>query len=472
MTAKFFDEKAFNPQVFGKYLQKAPNFKNLKMIKSGAIARSPYLASLFNAQTGNAYMTIPYSDGELKGDPVNYDGKTDIPTYGTRTYTRSIQSFGRAIGWTESDFAIDITSGYDAMSQVVATGVNDYWAAYDQSILLSVLKGIFNVSDGAANLEFVDKHTTDITSATGEDSQGNPLNCVRPATLNTATQRACGDNKDIFSLVFVHSSVATNLENMRLIKYLQYTDKNGIQQDLSIATWNGRTVIVTDEVPTKTVVTGGTAGVYTLTITTAFEAGETITVNGITYRCVTSPSAGSPNEFAEGSSAADQATSLAALIGANETEFTVAATAGGAMTFTQKIPGRGVIPSVFVSDSSTGSSTIEQTTAGVAGTEDTTYTTYILGSKSIILEPLRVYRPQEMVRSALTNGGMTTLVTRRRRIIWPFGFSYLNDESLSAETPDFENGANWTIMNTGGCPATRSYIPHKTIPIAKIVSKG
>ena len=31
-------------------------------------------------------------------------------------------------------------------------------------------------------------------------------------------QQACGDNKSIFKLVIMHSAVATNLENLRLMK--------------------------------------------------------------------------------------------------------------------------------------------------------------------------------------------------------------------------------------------------------------
>lgn len=41
----------------------------------------------------------------------------------------------------------------------------------------------------------------------------------------------------------MHSEVATNLENLQLLKYLTYTDADGIQRDLGLATWNGRMVI-------------------------------------------------------------------------------------------------------------------------------------------------------------------------------------------------------------------------------------
>jgi hypothetical protein len=50
-------------------------------------------------------------------------------------------------------------------------------------------------------------------------------------------------------MVFMHSTVAKNLENLKLLEWMKGTDANGIQRDLTMATWNGRTVIVDDGMP-------------------------------------------------------------------------------------------------------------------------------------------------------------------------------------------------------------------------------
>ncbi|EIA28420.1 hypothetical protein SFB6_048G0, partial [Candidatus Arthromitus sp. SFB-co] len=84
--------------------------------------------------------------------------------------------------------------------------------------------------------EFIEKHTYDLSAKTGDDSK------VSSSTLNKAIQQACGDNKNIFKLVIMHSEVATNLENMKLLKYMTQTDANGIERELSLGTWNGRIV--------------------------------------------------------------------------------------------------------------------------------------------------------------------------------------------------------------------------------------
>jgi hypothetical protein len=94
---------------------------------------------------------------------------------------------------------------------------------------------------GAANTPFVEKHTTDITA--------NGDGMVDATTLNTAAQNACGDNKGIFSVAVMHSIVATHLENLHLLEYLKYTDASGVQRNLNLATWNGRTVLIDDGVP-------------------------------------------------------------------------------------------------------------------------------------------------------------------------------------------------------------------------------
>ena len=64
---------------------------------------------------------------------------------------------------------------------------------------------------------------------------------------------ACGDHKDQFGLAIMHSDVAKTLENKQLLEFWKYTDANGIQRPMNIASANGYTVIVDDGVPCVTV---------------------------------------------------------------------------------------------------------------------------------------------------------------------------------------------------------------------------
>lgn len=247
-----FDAKSFNAEAFGKYSQTIPQPNKNELIKSRAITLNAEIKNALSSQTGSAYATLPMF-GRIGGDPVNYDGGTDITSTNLDTYERSVVAIGRAAAWTERDFSVDITAGVDFMSEV-AKQVSYYWDGVNTGILLSILKGIFSMT-GAANLKFVNGHTFDIT--------GNTDANVSATTLNSAIQQASGDKKAKFTLVIMHSAVATNLENMNLLQYLKYTDAQGIQRALPLATWNGKMVLVDDGMPTEEVAESGDVPAYT-----------------------------------------------------------------------------------------------------------------------------------------------------------------------------------------------------------------
>ena len=118
-------------------------------------------------------------------------------------------------------------------------------------MLLAILTGVYSMSTEGEGIaatsaaEFLEKHTFDISGETGEAAM------VGSTTLNKAIQKACGDNKNIFKLVVMHSEVATNLENVKLLKYMTQTDADGIERELALATWNGRTVLIDDNMPVE-----------------------------------------------------------------------------------------------------------------------------------------------------------------------------------------------------------------------------
>lgn len=242
MAVTQFDSKTFNPEAFGSYVDTIPKLNKNELIKSGALVQSASIKNLLGSQTGSFYGTVPMF-GRIGGAPVNYDGGTKITATGMETYSRSVIAMGRAKAWTERDFSIDITSGVDFMSEV-GKQVAGYWDDVNTEILFSVLKGIFAMS-ATKHKDFVDAHTLDITA--------DSTNVVGATTLNNAIQKASGDQKSKFTMVLMHSVVATNLENLQLLDYLKYTDASGIQRNLALATWNGRTVLIDDGMPVEEV---------------------------------------------------------------------------------------------------------------------------------------------------------------------------------------------------------------------------
>lgn len=263
MAGEKFDSKSFNPQAFGAYTERIPNLKKNELIRSGALKGNADIKNTFSSQTGTVYAVLPMH-GLIGGTALNYDGETDLTSNGTETFERGVVVVGRMNGWTEKDFSEDVTGGVNFMDNV-SSQVSDYKAELDQLTLTKILEGIFAMT-GTKNLEFVTKHTTDITAVEGEDKDGNLNSNVGSTTLNNAIQKASGDNKSKFTMAIMHSQVATNLENLKLLKYMTQTDANGVERELTLASWNGRTVLIDDSVPAVEVAavpesgTEGTAG--------------------------------------------------------------------------------------------------------------------------------------------------------------------------------------------------------------------
>ena len=395
-----FDSKSFNPQAFGHYVKNVPNVTKTELAKSGAVGVNEEARTALSSQTGSLYARIPYF-GRISGSTSqNNDGATDITSTNTTTYEQGFITASRMDGWTERSFSKNITAGVDFMDNV-GNQISDYKMQVKQAMLLAILNGIFSMTTTGntvasnAAAAFLAAHVYNIANETGD------AGLVGASTLNSAIQQACGDNKNIFSLVIMHSTVATHLENLRLIKYLTQTDANGIQRDLALGTWNGRTVLIDDGMPSSV----------------GFMDGTSSDANAI--KLVANSATPSTGEM--------KLNAVVNYVG----KKTLAA-------------GNYVIPI-------------------------TTYTTYVLGNGAIILDDIGDAVPYEMSREPKVNGGQDTLYVRDRFICGVDGISFEKPASItaSASNVDLATGANWNIINDGS-----TAIPHKSIAIVKIVSRG
>ena len=193
-----FDSKIFNGEVFGKYVERVPDLKRNELLKAGVLRARPDLGTMLDEQTGGNYIKVPMK-GLLDGEVLNYDGSTDIEATSTETFSQGMIVVGRAKAWIEKDFSYELT-GVDFMDNV-AEQVSKYFENVDQDTILAILKGVFSM-----NSEDIKKHITDISA--NEDS-----NVFGVTTLNSAINKACGQNKGIFKVIIMHSDVSTSLEN-------------------------------------------------------------------------------------------------------------------------------------------------------------------------------------------------------------------------------------------------------------------
>lgn len=453
-----FDAKLFNAEVFQQYVDRIPNTKLNELIRSRAIRQRPDLVSVMQDQVGGNYITTPLL-GLIRGaQPVNYDGQTNITSNNTKTFSHSRVVVGRAAAWTEKDFSYDITGGVDFMENV-AQQLADYWDEIDQDTIVSILKGIFSMTD-AAGAEFVNKHTYNVTTKTNSEGKTGIMDAT---TLNTAMQKACGDNKGIFSLAIMHSFVATNLENLKVLVYLKYNDANGMERDLAMATLNGRLVMIDDSMPTEQIET--TAGVYTVTLSGTPVTGEKYTVAGETF---TVASTQTTNAIVEGI--------VAAINADTSSPYTAVKTSTTVITLTEKTGKYGTGEPV-VSAEGVGTADPSTTLTVATSTEpvvSTAYTTFVLGDGSIEYTNCGAKVPYEMDRDPKVNGGQDTLYTRQRKCFAPYGISFvgINDiATLSPTNAELETGSHWELVNSNE-NSNKEYIDHKAIAIARIISLG
>lgn len=244
-----FDSKYFNSEVFGKYMETVPRIKQNAFLKAGVLRTRNDLKSMLTDQTGGNYISVPMT-GRIGGAALNYDGTTNLSTTGIETFLQSMIVVGRMKGWKERDFSYDITGGHDFMRDI-ANQVSEYWDDIDQLTILKTLEGIFGVTTGG----FSTSHTLDIT--------GTTTGKMDATTPNTAMQQASGANKNIFTLMIMHSAVATNLENLEILDFKKGTEANGMQDMPNIGRYNGRLVLIDDDVPTETVAASGNDPAYT-----------------------------------------------------------------------------------------------------------------------------------------------------------------------------------------------------------------
>lgn len=364
-----FDSKHFNAEVFGKYLETVPRVKQNAFLQAGILRPRNELKTMLADQTGGNYISVPMT-GLIGGEAQNYDGNTDITADGIDTYLQSMIVIGRMKAWEEKDFTADIT-GKDFMAEI-ASQVAGYWDDIDQKTIIAILNGIFAMS---GNDDFSNKHTLNVTETSG---------VVTETTLNNAIQQAAGANKNIFTLAIMHSQVATNLENLQLLTYVKGTEANGIQRKMQLADWNGRTVLIDDEVPTETI-----EATYAKSTDTEVDSKKTYYTRS-----------GSASKY---------------------TYTPVANPTGNPST------------SDYYEKTSNGS---------------TTYTTYILGQGAFDYCNCGAKVPTETDRNAKTAGGIDTLITRQRKLFAPRGISFKqpNTPIISPTDAQLETGSNWGLV--------------------------
>lgn len=386
-----FRGKVFNSNVFEKYMKTLPSTKENGLINSAVFKNVSKYRAKMSEQAGGYFITEPIK-GRIGGEPVNYDGATDITSNQRDTFYQTKIAIGRANAWGEDDFVTELT-GENFMAE--ASEVKEYWDGEKQKIVLSMLKGIFAMTN---NEDFATKHTYEVAGNLDADS------------CNKASQKALGDKKANLGVSIMHSAVSTNLEGLNLINFLKYTDKEGIERELTIGQYNGKLVIVDDDMPVEEV-----EAEYELTSDVAID-------NSKTYYTRTGS-------------------------GTSQSPY--------------------VYTAVATPDVDDIATYYEMTAEAYP-----TYTSYMFANGFFEFEDVGVKVPSETARNATQRGGHTDLISRVRYVIVPQYISYKTKTAKSPTNADLENGANWEVSNNGEAGASKKYVDGKLIPVVRVISRG
>jgi hypothetical protein len=142
--------------------------------------------------------------------------------------------------WSVNHLA-KVISGDDPMQAIVDL-VAEYWARTDEGLIISALKGVFAAASMSGN------KLTIGAEATGSYADATKLNGV---TFVDATQKL-GDRGDRLTAIAVHSATEAALRKLDLIDFVP--DSEG---KMTIKTFQGRRVIVDDNMPVRAGTTSG-----------------------------------------------------------------------------------------------------------------------------------------------------------------------------------------------------------------------
>src|SRR6185503_11091434 len=143
------------------------------------------------------------------------------------------------------NYLAKVVSGDDPMQAIVDL-VADYWARTDEGLIVSCLKGMFAAASMSGNLLAI--HSESIA---GQSSSTR----LHGSTFVDACTKL-GDRADRLTAVAMHSATEAALRKLDLIDFIP--DSEGKP---SLATFQGRRVVVDDNLPTRAGSTDGT--VYT-----------------------------------------------------------------------------------------------------------------------------------------------------------------------------------------------------------------
>jgi len=210
-------------------------------IQSGIIQNAPEFDAL--ARGGGREVKMPYwKDLTATRQILSDSGTLTVNKISADADIARIHNDAQV--WSVNHLA-EVISGDDPMQQIVDL-VGGYWARTDESLVVSCLKGMFAAASLSSNLLAIHSESVAATTA-GTRLTG--------ATFVDACAKL-GDAADRLTAVAMHSATEAALRKLDLIDFVPDSEGKPL-----LRTFQGRKVVVDDNLPTRAGTTDGT--VYT-----------------------------------------------------------------------------------------------------------------------------------------------------------------------------------------------------------------
>ncbi|HCY9071759.1 TPA: coat protein [Listeria monocytogenes] len=212
------------PEVFNEYMNNFTEEKSA-IIQSGVAVNDETVSK--NITAGGLLVNMPFwndLDGE---DETLGDGEKSLST-GKITASADIAAvMYRGRGWSVNELAA-VASGDDPLDALLGK-IASWWLRREQTVLISVLNGLFAKNGALASSHLLSKPTAAISG-----------------DLVLDAKQMLGDSADRLSLMVMHSAVYTALQKQNLIVFIP-----SARGEINIPTYLGYRVVVDDGVPTS-----------------------------------------------------------------------------------------------------------------------------------------------------------------------------------------------------------------------------
>ena len=219
------------PEKFSQYVIDRSTEKNV-LVSAGIASADPVVAQILNTSpAGGRFVEMP-AYNPLEGEDEVF-GEEDVSVGNITTKSSHATILFRQRAWGATDLS-HVLSGSDPMG-AVGQLLGDWWAQREQKIYLSILKGLFDKTNGALK-----EHINDI-------SAGTDTAAYISASATLDTKQLLGDRYDSLSMVVMHSMTYTYLQKNNMIERQPIFNAAG--ETAEIQTYLGYRILVDDGMP-------------------------------------------------------------------------------------------------------------------------------------------------------------------------------------------------------------------------------